>query len=396
MTSSNLSGVFSHLRVSQLKSLLFQMGRATTGTKPAMQAALKRALAYDSNYFSSRPQRILSIDMGIRNLAFCVCDVDFNTYSATPTASPSIPTMNIIAWQRIAVLDMISSASGTSQDCNPSSSTSHGSNDDKSSMSTLLFTPSTLAPTAHTLVKNLFLPFQPSIILIERQRFRSGGGSAVQEWTVRVNMLESMLWAVFETLKRERQSASVLDPGDVNQRLPVVHAVSPARVGQFWVENKLASGAQKDRKVRRKVEKMDKIAVARDLIGDKDSADANPYMLPTSKMLSLRFSGRAEDTRRAFVAKTGRNRRHLTLAKNSDRKDSGDVVPTNAILTGSELDVVIQPGPIDKLDDLADSLLQAGAFLKWEVNRRSIARMGSEELQRYLVDVESSQIGEPI
>ncbi|PLB34449.1 uncharacterized protein BDW47DRAFT_129079 [Aspergillus candidus] len=64
--------------------------------------------------------------------------------------------------------------------------------------------------------------YRPTHLLIERQRFRSGGASAVQEWSLRVGVFEGMLHAVLFTLGRQLKTP------------PVVVGVEPRRVGRYW------------------------------------------------------------------------------------------------------------------------------------------------------------------
>jgi cruciform cutting endonuclease 1 len=125
----------------------------------------------------------------------------------------------VVDWRRVDVLPKKESSEDDSD------------NDD--------YSPAHLAPAAVSLVRDTFLPVRPDLIAIERQRFRSGGGSAVLEWTLRVNMLEGMLYSAFNSF-------------------PVTSAligVSPARVARFWVP-KVAGG-------KATVEKKQKVEVVR-------------------------------------------------------------------------------------------------------------------------------------
>src|SRR5437764_8308376 len=137
--------------------------------------------------------------MGIRNLAYCVFDIPLPSAS-WPSAVPNVPSL--IAWERIAVSPKLSAS--------PAHSTEN-------------FEPDVFASLAYSLVRQRLLTYDPSLVLIERQRYRSMGSSAIQEWTVRVNMLEGMLYAVLETLHAEGWWSGS------------VRAVTPGKVGGFWV-----------------------------------------------------------------------------------------------------------------------------------------------------------------
>ena len=63
------------------------------------------------------------------------------------------------------------------------------------------FSPASLARVTTALVRDALLPLRPTHVLIERQRFRSAGHAAVQEWTLRVNTLEAMLHAALRTVR---------------------------------------------------------------------------------------------------------------------------------------------------------------------------------------------------
>lgn len=178
-------------------------------------------------------------------------------------------------------------------------------------------------------MKSTLLPHKPSTILIERQRFRSGGAAAVQEWTLRVNLLEGMIWAVLRAMGYgERSEVGV-----------GVESVSPARVAGFWVQ-----GTGKGR-----VEKRDKIEV----VGQWLEGD-----------LGVRFEGEAERVKTAFLGKlrgVGRKEKvklaEFGAAGNSEGRHQG----------------------VGKLDDLADCLLQVAAWVKWRDNRRGLARILDDE-----------------
>ncbi|KAF2745584.1 ribonuclease H-like protein, partial [Sporormia fimetaria CBS 119925] len=165
--------------------------------------------------------RILSVDLGIRNLAFCVMDVSIadpviqkNGKKEGSNSNSTSMNINVFvrAWRRLDVAQEILSLSSSSS---PSPEIELQPEDP--------YNPSILSHTAHTLLTRTLLPHDPDIILLERQRWRSGGGPAIQQWTVRVNLFEGMLWAVLATLKKEKRWV-----GDVE-------SVEPKRVGGFWV-----------------------------------------------------------------------------------------------------------------------------------------------------------------
>ena len=259
---------------------------ATSGTKPILtqrithelQTPLLRPLS------DSTPHRILSIDMGIRNLALCLLHIP---------ASSQVP--EITDWDRITV----------SQKPDPSTFSVAES-----------FEPIDYAAKAYTLMKYSLEKYNPHTILIERQRYRSGGGVAVQEWTVRVNMLESMFYAVLHTIAQQ------------NQHDFIVHSVSPRKVTQLWVgDNK--------QKMSSRETKTAKIAAAERIISGFD--------------IKVLFSGQAKDVAEGYIAASSVHKNYLRKNDKEGRKSASVGVK--------------------KFDDLADSMLQGLGWWRWNVNR---------------------------
>lgn len=346
--------------------------------------------------------RILSIDMGIKNLAFCVCDVPVLSAPTKATArseesnkkqSESALELSIVAWKRIAVTGSTTpigrKKKAVSEDVDADveveekkeTNQAYVEGDDP-------FSPMQLSKTAYKLVREVLLPYKPDTILIERQRFRSGGGSAVQEWTVRVNMFESMIWAVLTTLKNEgntRQPKLEDKKEEEKVTRPHIWDVSPMRVASFWIGNE----AKKTKKVRVKVEKKEKVdLVQRWILADAEGIEIN-------EAVNITFQDGAARTRDAFMAmKSGPNRKPATLRKikepkgikESKMKKESKMVAVPVVelpdVPGTSVKELLQKEPlldIGKLDDLADCLLQAGAWTKWEMNRLAVNEMIKEE-----------------
>lgn len=92
-----------------------------------------------------------------------------------------------------------------------------------------VFSPKNLSATAFSLVREL-LRHKPDVILIERQRWRSASSSAIQQWTVRVNSLEAMLWAMFTAFRGMSLVKSSEGKGKMDFE---VFSVDPKRVGNY-------------------------------------------------------------------------------------------------------------------------------------------------------------------
>lgn len=254
------------------------------------------------------------------------------------------------------------------------------------------FSPSALSHTAYTLLTKILLPHSPDIILIERQRWRSGGGTAIQEWTVRVNMLEGIFWALLTCFQKTGTHASgaqtangKADVATTNRDLDAqqepfqVFDVNPKRVGRFWIdtegsqaipksltskrkENELELGPEGEveevlggpRKAakplsRGKAEKKAKIQLVQSWLISSSPSTSSTNKPPTTPVgdldvtntpISFDFSPDAELTRKALFLPSSR------------KKDEKDVISR-----------------LKKLDDVSDCLLQAAAWVAWEGNR---------------------------
>lgn len=259
----------------ELKTLLALIGSPTTGTKPTLVSRFRHDVAAPkmapSAAMTSRGagagplrQRILSVDMGIRNLAFCVADVEIGdgrgeqskskskSKDTAPKSGPPV-SLSVVAWERIGVQELT-----TAEEDNGKQAAEGKGEEETSPMEEKeSFLPAALSRIAYSLLTRKLLPHAPSTLLIEQQRYRSQGSSAVQEWTYRVNMLEGMLWAVLETLRAEEiktakimthdkpssssaatsTAASSATSPSLVVPLPSPHAVSPQRVANFWMSS---------------------------------------------------------------------------------------------------------------------------------------------------------------
>ena len=338
------------LKAWKLKRTAFLMGLPSTGTKHELSTIVHEKLSAPLPFNGGR---IVSVDMGIRNLALCVLDVPPLNIEQRPISRPAV-----LHWLK---KDLLASTASTNDDRgkeNPHSSAEVTKDQTREyaitpeNLPKNAFTPSELAKTAYAMTMQL-LSYDPDIILIERQRFRSGGSAAILEWTVRVNMLESMLWACLQTM---RESKIIQESNE----LLAVHEVSPQRVANFWTtgpeislrpadnlfthsldEQEASLSPSPDPKAKKAVRKAEKIAIARSWLDGSDLVDA-----------PLTFRGEAAKTAAAFEM---RRRKGIRVATDHAAEE-----------------------PIGKLDDLADCLLQAVAWVRWEENRRDIGRLLSK------------------
>ncbi|KAK0514206.1 hypothetical protein JMJ35_002823 [Cladonia borealis] len=187
-------------KLSQLKALAIATGINSSGTKTLLTTQLLSHLPNGhfnpnntnppNHSTNNDPLNIISIDMGIRNLAYCriLLPQSHSPPSKSKSKPSSIPTTTlgppkITEWTRIAI-----SPRTLPLPSNPPSKTTTKEP----------FDPPTYSHHAYTLVLTLLSPSPPPThILIERQRYRSMGGASVQEWTLR-----GMAWVQWEKNRR--------------------------------------------------------------------------------------------------------------------------------------------------------------------------------------------------
>jgi len=302
-----------------------------------------------------RQLRILSIDMGIKNLAYCDVSVDYKDGNAMN------PTMDIMRWDKLNLID----ATRDLQRPGPQSKPSEDAEEINEAEDVDPYSLSVLSRTAYWFIKQQVLAVSPDIILIERQRWRSAGSAAILQWTVRVNTLEAMLWAVLETMRTERLTASPKSKdGHVRTTDFDVYGVDPKRVGQFWLTQHARARAEDldqavealalaledtppstkaaAKKIQRsKAEKKAKIALLRSWLSTEpaSTASSTPDSAP---FISITIGADAVTAREALRLPVPGQKRKKSSDKDKDMK---------------------------KLDDITDCCLQAAAWIAWESNR---------------------------
>ncbi|PSN64045.1 ribonuclease H-like protein [Corynespora cassiicola Philippines] len=362
-------------KVATLQGLLSCIGALSSGRKDALITRLSRDLKrplLPSASKSNRPIRILSIDMGIKNLAFCVADIKARDTQNDPTE------MEFQAWRRFDVAEEVLKTNHIREPIKEKAQEHTEFRDDRANEDSdaELYSPSTLSEAAHALVTKTLLPFRPDIILIERQRWRSSSSSAIQQWTLRVNLLEGMLWAVLKTMRGSQDKPT-------SNRIwheYEIFSVDPKRVAHFWVEptiNDVVASPRKKSRVkdesivsddledgdcigtareetvkkisRGKVEKKAKIQLLRSWLDTKNpSIISNPNKFGVAPDVDFRFSGEASTTSQALVA-----------AGKKKTTGKGAITDFNGV-------------DLRKVDDVTDCFLQAAAWVVWEKNRHHL------------------------
>lgn len=348
----------------QLRQIALLLGKTRSGTKAVLTERIEEALE------NSKPlapgTRILSIDLGIRNLAYSLLEVPSNNHEPpatttkrgrkknTPIAtSPDKPIKPILhAWERLALIPKTPKLATPKKripknakkgqiddledhdDERPAELPTEAETSDKATTPVIMedFSPPRLSALAVDLILNRLLPLRPDVVTLEQQRFRSMGGSGVYEWTLRVNSLESMLYAVFAALR-----ALGRWPGGR------VEGVVARNVLEFMVLQ----------------EKMAGVDVAE--IWGKDADNKKVKKAIVNRMLA---AGEGVSVS-AEVAPVAQEYLDVWNGKVRGKKKSES---------------------FKKLDDMADCLLQGIAFIQWQENKRKLTEGGIEALEDQMVD----------
>ncbi|KAI1753172.1 mitochondrial resolvase Ydc2 [Xylaria castorea] len=363
MAANSLGVIPRSLRADQLKRLSFLCGLPVGGRKEELIARLTAAIGSSPLPLPSKSRAgpvVLSIDLGIRNLAFSLLAPVSSSVSVSRKASPkskkkdsgvnpppsflgtSPPTIKLHAWQRLSLLE------------NPTGASAQNGDLDALDVDTTteVFAPAALAKTANAFLRETVLRSKPlpTHILIERQRWRSSGAPAIQEWTLRVNTLEAMLHASLRTLR------------DVGVWKGEVFSVRPESVGRLFLHAEDPSRGR----------------AAPNREPEEGEVDAST----TTKSKEKQTSGR----------KTSTETKKLKIELLNHWLGQGDlIIQPGTVEAGHMLDAYRdaskgakrsrskrvteedstegKPLTIDKkLDDLTDSLMQGMAWLRWQEN----------------------------
>lgn len=361
------------LKSTHLKSIAQATGIKFAGPKASVleriQGELSRHEAGKKQQSENERDKglsVLSIDMGIRNLAFAHLTVPS---SSSPTSTPAKrPVVTLNAWHRIDISTNQLSTSISPGLINPSLSklerTKEKQQKEAHTMNEI-YTPDFYAQNAYTFLTTLLEKYQPTHILIERQRFRSASGAAVQEWSLRVGVFEGVLYAVLYTLARQRRlGLSSYEPAPLSGFFgsgnfvdfgpgPVVNGIEPSRVLRYWGERMVFKSFFLEGKEKKTARDGKKVKI--DLVGHwldpehplTDEVDKGGNL---STDLIVGEDVELNDTLHAYLTKWHKKR----------AKDKGK--------------------EIGKLDDLADCLLQGMTWLEWQVMRDRILKEGVDFL----------------
>ncbi|RAH82636.1 ribonuclease H-like protein [Aspergillus japonicus CBS 114.51] len=468
-TTTVLSLCLRTLHGTHLQRIAQRTGIHSSGTKPVLtrrletelpQCEYQRAPSAGAPAPAAQGMSILSIDMGIRNLAFA------HLLVAPPPPTPPLhssgalkreedagdrhrPRITLTAWRRLSVFAPDSDFELQSQEpsqLHPETAVplttqnqtqtqtqipdeasepteAHPPPSDPAPASDLdpdldpdpspeeeagkvigPYCPASYAEAAYALITTLLARYRPTHVLIERQRFRSGGRAPVQEWSIRVGVFEGMLYAVLEALRHERgahpnsnsnsnsHAVGGPGPGPVPVPVPQVYGVEPGRVSRFWSgrvspihgegEGK-ATGERKRR--RRKVQQQqqqqtppppqaDAPATAED--GAAEAATERPARKKKKsagevKKMKMDLVGHWLQNAAAATTTTTTSSSSSSLAV-ADDQELHQWVEAYRTRWQTRRGAGAHLPEIGKLDDLADCLVQGVTWLEWQQMRHRL------------------------
>lgn len=315
-----LENLIKNLCLKELQRLSAQLGLNVGGNKTTLRAQILSLSLLtpppQQQQQDSRGKRVLSIDMGIRNMAYCVLDL--------PAGARQRPIVR--HWSRLAV-PLYGTRLPAERSSEETTATATGAGAEAEAPASATVPLPQFAAAAYALAHSLLSTHTPNHVLIEAQRWRSAGSHGVLQWTIRVNTLEAMLHAVLYALRLQGHgpdgwTCESVDPGRVTRVWTVAEAGGGGRVKPSVVKT------FKKRVVRQWLRERDVV----DLADDRSGGGGGGSVLDAQELMLL-SDGRCRAVKR--------NGQPLTAA---DRK----------------------------VDDLADCLMQAVTWLRWQQNRRSL------------------------
>ncbi|KXX82293.1 Cruciform cutting endonuclease 1, mitochondrial [Madurella mycetomatis] len=360
--------------LAELQALCCSCGLPKSGTKAVLSQRLRLAAKQFQPVLPTA--RILSIDLGLKNFAFSLLT------PASPSPSPSslitrppqsadaplAMPVHLHAWHRLDLTSptLFTSTAKTTELDDPSPPPSPNPASEEA------FSPTALAALTLHLVKNHLLPLEPTHVLIERQRYRTGGGAAVFEWTLRVNTLEAMLHAVF----------AALQGGCWEGR---VEAVLPKAVSGFLFPD--GTDVEAEGNVNGEERGEGGLRIEDGDGKGKGKGKGSGKMKGKGKNAGYLLLKKGKvDLLRSWLGEEGREGRGLVIPRTTQARDMvrlfGDVFERGKTVDKKEKQgIKIKRAMVGKLDDLSDSVLQGMVWLRWQRNLADMIKARPELLE---------------
>ncbi|KAI0461985.1 hypothetical protein LJB42_004590 [Komagataella kurtzmanii] len=287
-------------------------------------------LARESLFTENKKYSIVSIDVGVKNFAFTRLQLEGGDVFKSRSSLPSI-----LEWFKLDLEQF-------------------------EGMKT--FSPLAYSRMAYYLVEKLIFKLSdtglltPSVLLIERQRFRSNGGSSVLESVIKSNIIENMI------------ISNVYAMGQMNNDYKTnIISSSPASMVNFWTNYKMSDGSTYLSMNSKNSKNSRMVLVDRWF-------DALLKGTPASFLLGDQLSNRIKSKELAILARCSNPSRRIYLLMEMLNKPS----------IGSS---------VVKGDDLADSLLHGLSLLRFEQNKMKL-RENLEDLHATINQIEQSHVQE--
>lgn len=392
------------LKGDHLRHLAHKTGTNSTGTKPLLVQRLRRDL-HLSEYHPARlpspfdptekveprEMRVLSIDMGVRNLAYAHFIVPRD--ERIRITDPDRPLPYLTGWRNMSlddIADLEPYANSVTTKPHPKK---HKKIEDRDEQEKRSIATDTYARHAYNFVASVVGKYRPTHVLIERQRLRTRSSIGVLESVLRVAMFESMIHAALYAVQRERGLETYVqgvDPGMVvasidRDLLQFIDRPSKVRsmagnepkkarvdlVGRWLVDWAESEGLLADVNEE----------TGLDVAGEEVELPA-PGMKPGPGEIDPHHFRRirvADDPAIREFAVSYLKEWHRNVMR---RRVRHSALPTN--VTERRLRAAAKMhGDIGiyKLDDLADCLVQGLVWLDWHIMRDKVSREGARAVQ---------------
>lgn len=406
--------------------------------------SFSKSITYQSN---NKSFKVLSIDLGIKNFSYCKFKTTLNILT-----KDTVPI--VYDWEKLNVFDytdgkldtlILGSENEKSQaeiELSGEDFSEMSDSEDRNEMRNTTienqYSPNVFAEVAFKLVQKLFTEMEKSttsnltgsnsfanampfdVILIEEQRSRTKSNAAVQQWTLRVNMLEHMLFATIRSLQQ-------LMPEKFGNM--VVFLSSPKRMGNYWTgvqsletqrslkenttandDNKQCVNGEKEINTKRKKKlllknaKKERIALVENWLteyiytklGSHSKGNSNkksslnkllvsssrtPFtidtklwnIIQTNLKETLEFSDLLHDDGKKNVKEggrtTARKQRLFAIAMAHAHAADDSNLNTNVTAKAKKREKSTTLKSLTKYDDLADSLLHGLSWFSWQKNK---------------------------
>lgn len=404
-----------------LRRVAFATGGLVSGTKPILVSRLQQILRsceyrpaglpdpHDPTAaVSPREMRLLSIDMGVVNLAFSLFVVPPD--HRWRVDGPDRPRPILTAWKKLSVVDIIHFKNDVKPPRRRQSLEAKAKRldefdneiTDSQKQDYLRIPVTTYAEHAYNLITALIDHYNPTHILIERQRLRTAGGPNVLEWVIKVGMFETMLHTVLHTLREERGLQYLVDSVDPARIAATVEQRNKPS-SQRALKNDPKYGAALNRKKLRVdlvgrwigtwAEREGLATSAKDKDEDEESVlvpvennatdpDAT-YGHNPAPYFKLRVGDDPElrDFALGYLQQWQTNLRRRRRPENMDAAERRFDIATK----------LHRDEDIRKMDDLADCVVQGLVWLDWHMMRDKISRLGPKALQSDRIDLTISK-----